>query len=122
MIVFQFLTFLIFYMWFNILSYNHGSLNSIVGLQPLINYVRNVLAHFGHETTLSFHEIYPDATVEEIEQKMVDLTTGDLCIDDVINDAWEEGVDIDWEWLDEDDWWTDRKGGYDVTYAINEDE
>ena len=67
------------------------------------------------------NEIYPDATVEEIEQKMVDLTTGDLCIDDVINDAWEEGVDIDWEWLDEDDWWTDRKGGYNVTYEVQDE-
>ena len=23
---------------------------------------------------------------------------------------------MDWDWLDKDDWWTDRKGGYDVTY------
>ncbi len=22
--------------------------------------------------------------------------------------------------LDEDDWWTDRKGGYDVTYKVEE--
>jgi hypothetical protein len=24
---------------------------------------------------------------------------------------------MDWDWLDKDDWWTDRKGGYDVTYT-----
>ena len=64
------------------------------------------------------NEIYPDATVEEIEQKLKDLESGELSVEDVINDAWEEGVDIDWEYLDEDDWWTDRKGGYDVTYEV----
>ena len=25
------------------------------------------------------------------------------------------GVDIDWD-HEYDDWWTDRKGGYDITY------
>lgn len=64
------------------------------------------------------NEIYPDATVEEIEQKLKDLVSGDLSIDELINDAREEGVDIDWHWLDEDDWWTDRKGGYEVTYEV----
>lgn len=64
------------------------------------------------------NEIYPDATIEEIEQKLKDLVSGEIDITDIINDAWEEGVDIDWDWLDEDDWWTDRKGGYDVTYEV----
>ena len=64
------------------------------------------------------NEIYPDDTVEEIEQKLKDLESGELGVEDVINAAWEEGVDIDWDWLDEDDWWTDRKGGYDVTYEV----
>lgn len=66
----------------------------------------------------TLNDIYPDATVEEIEQKMADLASGDLSIEIVINDAWEEGIDIEWGWLDEDDWWTDRKGGYDVTYEV----
>ncbi len=66
----------------------------------------------------TLNDIYPDATVEEIEQKMADLASGDLSIETVINDAWEEGIDIEWGWLDEDDWWTDRKGGYDVTYEV----
>ena len=66
------------------------------------------------------NEIYPDATVEEIEIKMLDLISGELDIEEVVNDAWNEGVDIDWEWLDEDDWWTDRKGGYEVTYGLGE--
>ncbi len=66
----------------------------------------------------TLNDIYPDATVEEIEQKMADLASGDLSIETVINDAWEEGIDIEWGWLDEEDWWTDRKGGYDVTYEV----
>ena len=66
----------------------------------------------------TLNDIYPDATVEEIEQKMADLASGDLSIETIMNDAYEEGIDIDWEWLDEDDWWTDRKGGYDVTYEV----
>ena len=66
------------------------------------------------------NEIYPDATVEEIEIKMLDLISGALDIEEVVNDAWEEGVELDWEWLDEDDWWTDRKGGYEVTYGLGE--
>jgi len=66
------------------------------------------------------NEIYPDATVEEIEQKMLDLLSGALDVEEVVNDAWNEGVDMDWDWLDEDDWWTDRKGGYEVTYKLGE--
>lgn len=66
------------------------------------------------------NEIYPDDTVEEIEQKLKDLESGNLDIEQLISDAWEEGVDIDWDWMDEDDWWTDRKGGYEVTYQLGE--
>lgn len=64
-------------------------------------------------------QIYPDSSEEEIEQMLKDLESGDLPIQNVIDDAgWD--VDIDWDWLDEDDWWTDRKGGYDVTYEVQE--
>jgi hypothetical protein len=63
-------------------------------------------------------EIYPDADEDEIQQMLQDLESGDMSIDTVIEDAgWD--VDIDWDWLDEDDWWTDRKGGYDVTYEVS---
>ena len=62
-------------------------------------------------------EIYPDKTKKEIKQLMKDLKSGDINIEEVIEDAgWD--VDIDWDWLDEDDWWTDRKGGYEVTYQV----
>lgn len=64
-------------------------------------------------------EIYPDASGEEIDQMLKDLQSGDLSIDTVLEDAgWD--VEIEWDWMDEDDWWTDRKGGYDVTYEVQE--
>jgi hypothetical protein len=65
------------------------------------------------------NEIYEDATVEEIEEIMRQLKEGELDASTVIEDASSNDVDLDWDWLDEDDWWTDRKGGYDVTYEID---
>jgi hypothetical protein len=64
------------------------------------------------------NEIYEDATVEEIEEIMRQLKEGELDVSTVIEDASSNDVDFDWDWLDEDDWWTDRKGGYDVTYEF----
>lgn len=62
-------------------------------------------------------EIYPDDSEEEIQNKLELLESGDLDIDLIIQDA--QDISIDWEWLDEDDWYTDRKGGYDVTYEVS---
>lgn len=68
-----------------------------------------------------FGEIYCDIEDEaEIDLMFLQFQNGDIDIDEVIEKAYEEGVDLDWDWLDEDDWWTDRKGGYDVTYAVEE--
>jgi hypothetical protein len=67
------------------------------------------------------NEIYQDATVEEVEEIIRQLKDGELEASSVIEDAWTNDVTIDWDWLDEDDWWTDRKGGYDVTYEISND-
>jgi len=63
-------------------------------------------------------EIYPDLDDEEIAELLTNIESGEADIDDIINDSWDAGVDLDWEWLDEDDWWTDRKGGYEVTYKV----
>lgn len=66
-------------------------------------------------------EIYPDLTEDEIAELLQNLeSAGGASIEDIIEDAWENGVDIDWNYMDEDDWWTDRKGGYDVTYKVEE--
>ena len=67
------------------------------------------------------NEIYEDATVEEIEEIIRQLKDGELEVSSVIEDAWTNDVTIDWDWLDEDDWWTDRKGGYDVTYEVDKE-
>jgi hypothetical protein len=64
------------------------------------------------------NEIYEDATVEEIEEIVRQLKEGELDASTIIEDASSNDVDFDWDWLDEDDWWTDRKGGYDVTYEF----
>lgn len=68
-----------------------------------------------------FGEIYSDIEDEgEIDLMYLQFENGELDIEEVINAAWDNSVDLDWEWLDEDDWWTDRKGGYEVTYEVNE--
>ena len=63
-------------------------------------------------------EIYPDKDEDEIAELMLQLENDEVDLDEIIGDADNEGVDLDWEWMDEDDWWTDRKGGYEVTYSL----
>jgi len=66
-----------------------------------------------------FGEIYSDIEDEaEIDLMYLQFEAGQLDVGEVIDKAWDEDIDIDWDWLDEDDWWTDRKGGYDVTYEV----
>jgi hypothetical protein len=65
-------------------------------------------------------EIYPDLDEDEIAAKLADLESGEITVDDIINDADEEGVEIEWD-SHYEDWWTFRKGGYEVTYDIVED-
>jgi len=64
-------------------------------------------------------EIYTENSEEEISNLYKDIQNGEFSIEDVMDDAWEHGVEIDWE-HDYDDWWTSRKGGYDVTYDLIE--
>jgi hypothetical protein len=64
-------------------------------------------------------EIYSESTDEELDQMMKDLESGEMDISQVIDDAWENDVEIEWD-HDYDDWWTSRKGGYEVTYKIDE--
>ena len=63
----------------------------------------------------TLEEIYPDATDKELKAKLKGIEDGVIEVSDVIDDAYNEGVDIDWD-HEYDDWWTDRKGGYDITY------
>jgi len=69
----------------------------------------------------TFGEIYSDIEDEaEIDLMFLQFENGELDIEEVIQKAWDDSVDLDWEWLDEDDWWTDRKGGYEVTFEVAE--
>ena len=57
---------------------------------------------------------------EDIQQMFDDLASGNLLVEDLEDLGYEKnGNDfygMDWDYQDEDDWWTMRKGGFDVTY------
>jgi hypothetical protein len=65
-------------------------------------------------------EIYPDLDEDEIAQKLAEIESGEVDYEEVINDAYENDVEIEWE-FQYDDCWTDRKGGYDVTYELGDE-
>lgn len=62
-------------------------------------------------------EIYPDLDEEEIAAKLKDIENGEIEVEEVMNDAWDNDVEIEWD-FQYDDCWTDRKGGYDITYEL----
>jgi hypothetical protein len=64
-------------------------------------------------------EIYPDMSEKELAKFLEDIESGDAVVDDVISDASDNDVELEWD-HDYDDWWTDRKGGYEVTYELGE--
>jgi hypothetical protein len=66
-------------------------------------------------------EIYPDFTEEEVKEVLEQLVSGEITVETLLEDAENNGVYLDFDWLDEDDWWTDRKGGYEVTYEVSDD-
>lgn len=66
-----------------------------------------------------FGEIYCDIEDEaEIDLMFLQFENGEIPIEEVLDKADEENVELFWEWLDQDDWYTERKGGFDVTYQI----
>lgn len=67
-------------------------------------------------------EIYPDMDDEEIATLMEEITSGNYDYQQLIEDSNDAKVYLDFEWMDEDDWWTDRKGGYDVTFEITSED
>lgn len=79
-------------------------------------------AQFAFELdTDKLSEIYPDLDETELEAKLQEIIDGEVSVEDIINDAWENDVEIDWD-RQYDDWWTDRKGGYEVTYELGDDD
>ena len=66
-------------------------------------------------------DIYPDSTEEDLQTVLQQLADGDTeALDTIIEDDWGNGY-LEFDWLDEDDWWTMRKGGYDTTYEMTTD-
>jgi hypothetical protein len=65
-------------------------------------------------------EIYPDMKKKELKQRLKELESEEYSIEDLIEDAYQNDIDIEWEHQYED-CWTDRKGGYDVTYEVGDE-
>lgn len=66
-------------------------------------------------------EIYPDLSEEEIDKLLDDLENGEADIDTIVTDAMDNNVDLEWD-RTYDDWWTERKGGFDVTYEVGDND
>ena len=64
-------------------------------------------------------EIYPDLDEDELSSKMAEIESGEVDIEDLINDAMDSDVELEWD-RQYDDWWTERKGGYEVTYELGD--
>ena len=72
------------------------------------------------EVTEDFlEEVYPDNTKKKNKEILKGLKDGSFSVDTLMADVWDTDVEIDWD-HEYDDWWTDRKGGYDVTYDNGE--
>jgi Zn finger protein HypA/HybF involved in hydrogenase expression len=64
-------------------------------------------------------EIYPDLDEDEIKQKLVEIENGDISVDEIVDEAYNNDIELDWD-FQYDDCWTDRKGGYEVTYELGD--
>jgi len=62
-------------------------------------------------------QLYPDTPEEDLLQLLQDIAEGNQeRLEEVIEDDWGQGyLEFDHDY---DDWWTQRKGGYDITYEI----
>lgn len=63
--------------------------------------------------------IYPDKSDDEISELLESIRTGGTTIDEIVEAALDANVDIEWDY-DYEDMWTDRKGGYDVSFDIGD--
>jgi hypothetical protein len=75
-------------------------------------------SQFLYDLTIdTLEEIYPDLTKKELKALLKEVANGEADIGQIIQDAADNNVDIEWDRY-YDDWWTDRKGGYEVTYEV----
>jgi uncharacterized Zn finger protein (UPF0148 family) len=66
-------------------------------------------------------EIYPDLDEDGIANLLQQIEDGEVDVEEIIDDAWNNDVEIEWD-FQYDDCWTDRKGGYDVTYELGDED
>jgi hypothetical protein len=66
-------------------------------------------------------EIYPDKDEDELQSILDAVEDGSYDIDELIEHAWDNDVEIMWE-RQYDDWYSDRKGGYEVTYELGDED
>ena len=69
----------------------------------------------------TLEEIYPDMDEDELDALWEQVEAGEADLDEILADAYNNSVDIDWD-RQYDDWWTDRKGGYDITYEYGDED
>jgi hypothetical protein len=65
-------------------------------------------------------EIYPDLDEDAIAAMLEQIENGEIDVEEVIDEAFENDVEIDWQ-FQYDDCWSDRKGGYEVTYELGDE-
>jgi len=65
-------------------------------------------------------EIYPDMDEDEIDELLQQIENGERDFEEVLDDAHDNDVEIEWE-FQYDDCFSDRKGGYEITYELGDD-
>jgi Zn finger protein HypA/HybF involved in hydrogenase expression len=66
-------------------------------------------------------EIYPDMDEDEIQTLLQQLADGEVDLESLLQEAYNNDVEIEWE-FQYDDCWTDRKGGYEVTFELGDED
>ena len=66
-------------------------------------------------------EIYPEMKKKELKALMKQIEDGEIEIDEILTEASNNDVEIEWDGQ-YDDWWTVRKGGYDITYELGDED
>ena len=71
-------------------------------------------------TAETLAEIYPDMSKRELKKLFKQIETGEVSVDEILDDARDNDIEINWE-PQYEDCYTDRKGGYDVTYELGDE-
>ena len=66
---------------------------------------------------INLDKMVTDLDEDEIAALLKQVEDGEADIEDIIMEAMNNDIDIEWDRV-YDDWWTDRKGGYDITYEV----